>query len=76
MESIYYNESETINIDEIKQVAQGIREGKLALFPTETVYGIGANALDENAVKKIFIAMHCMEKKQEEILEELGILRK
>lgn len=52
MESIYYNESETINIDEIKQVAQGIREGKLALFPTETVYGIGANALDENAVKK------------------------
>ena len=56
MESIYYNESETINIDEIKQVAQGIREGKLALFPTETVYGIGANALDENAVKKIFIA--------------------
>lgn len=56
MESIYYNESETINIDEIKQVGQGIREGKLALFPTETVYGIGANALDENAVKKIFIA--------------------
>ena len=56
MESIYYNESETINIDDIKQVAQGIREGKLALFPTETVYGIGANALDENAVKKIFIA--------------------
>ena len=56
MESIYYNESETINIDEIKQVPQGIREGKLALFPTETVYGIGANALDENAVKKIFIA--------------------
>ena len=32
MESIYYNESETINIDEIKQVAQGIREGKLELF--------------------------------------------
>lgn len=56
MESIYYNESETINIDDIKKVAQGIREGKLALFPTETVYGIGANALDENAVKKIFIA--------------------
>ena len=26
------------------------------LFPTETVYGIGANALDEKAVKDIFIA--------------------
>lgn len=26
------------------------------VFPTETVYGLGANALDENAVKKIFEA--------------------
>ena len=28
----------------------------MVLFPTETVYGIGANALDTNAVKKIFVA--------------------
>ncbi|MBU5486131.1 threonylcarbamoyl-AMP synthase [Clostridium sp. MSJ-11] len=33
-----------------------IREGGLVAFPTETVYGLGANALDGNAVKKIFIA--------------------
>ena len=31
-----------------------IREGELVCFPTETVYGLGANALDEGAVKKIF----------------------
>ena len=33
-----------------------IKSGGLVLFPTETVYGLGANGLDENAVKKIYIA--------------------
>ncbi len=33
-----------------------IRNGGLVAFPTETVYGLGANALDENAVKKIYKA--------------------
>ena len=43
------------NIDknEIKKQAELIKEGKTVIFPTETVYGLGANALDENAVKKI-----------------------
>jgi len=40
----------------LKFAARAIKEGKLVIFPTETVYGIGANALDENAVRKIFIA--------------------
>ncbi len=31
-----------------------IREGKLVAFPTETVYGLGANGLDAKAVAKIF----------------------
>lgn len=31
-----------------------IRDGKLVAFPTETVYGLGANALDKIAVAKIF----------------------
>jgi L-threonylcarbamoyladenylate synthase len=34
--------------------AQYIREGKLVAFPTETVYGLGANALNPLAVAKIF----------------------
>ena len=33
-----------------------INSGELVAFPTETVYGLGANALDDEAVKKIFIA--------------------
>jgi L-threonylcarbamoyladenylate synthase len=38
----------------IQRAAALIREGKLVAFPTETVYGLGANALDARAVAKIF----------------------
>ncbi|MBE0642632.1 MAG: threonylcarbamoyl-AMP synthase [Bacteroidetes bacterium] len=31
-----------------------LREGKLVAFPTETVYGLGANALDEAAVRRVY----------------------
>jgi L-threonylcarbamoyladenylate synthase len=40
----------------IKEAAQIIQRGGLVAFPTETVYGLGANALDEKAVKNIFKA--------------------
>ncbi|HTA59105.1 MAG TPA: L-threonylcarbamoyladenylate synthase [Candidatus Baltobacteraceae bacterium] len=39
---------------EIEQAARIVREGGLVVFPTETVYGLGANALDANAVRKIY----------------------
>lgn len=42
--------------EKIAIAARVIREGGLVAFPTETVYGIGANAVDESAVKKIFEA--------------------
>jgi len=38
----------------IEHAAQLIRAGKLVAFPTETVYGLGANALDAAAVARIF----------------------
>jgi len=38
----------------IRRAAALIREGKLVAFPTETVYGLGANALDARAVQRIF----------------------
>lgn len=49
---------DTNNIDEaeIKKQAELLKEGNTVIFPTETVYGLGANALDENAVKKIYEA--------------------
>ncbi len=40
----------------IKTAARIIKSGGLVAFPTETVYGLGANALDASAVKKIFAA--------------------
>lgn len=56
MLSKYSNQISKLNMDEISEAANEIKNGNLVLFPTETVYGIGANALDENAVKKIFKA--------------------
>ncbi|MBS3123264.1 threonylcarbamoyl-AMP synthase [Candidatus Woesearchaeota archaeon] len=41
---------------QLKKAAQLIKCGELVAFPTETVYGLGANALDPKAVKKIFKA--------------------
>ena len=45
-----------INKQEMIEVAGAINEGKIVVFPTETVYGIGANAFDKDAVNRIFIA--------------------
>jgi L-threonylcarbamoyladenylate synthase len=41
---------------EIGQAAGLIRAGELVAFPTETVYGLGANALDPAAIEKIYAA--------------------
>ena len=40
----------------IAECAELIRRGGTVAFPTETVYGVGANALDETACAKIFAA--------------------
>ena len=40
----------------IEKAGEIIRRGGLVAFPTETVYGLGANGLDEDAVKKIYTA--------------------
>lgn len=53
---MYYNWKEKISSEELNNVSKLIRDGELVIFPTETVYGLGANALNENAVKKIFEA--------------------
>lgn len=40
----------------LARAASLLRAGELTAFPTETVYGLGANALDAEAVLKIFVA--------------------
>ena len=39
---------------ELQRAAEALRAGKLVAFPTETVYGLGAHALDPVAVARIF----------------------
>ena len=36
-----------------KEIINAVIEGKIFIYPTDTIYGLGCNALDENAVKKI-----------------------
>jgi len=43
-----------ISEQEIRNAAKIIKQGGLVAFPTETVYGLGANALNPHAVAKIF----------------------
>ncbi|WP_029452714.1 L-threonylcarbamoyladenylate synthase [Clostridium algidicarnis] len=45
-----------MNMNAIEEAASTIKAGGLVVFPTETVYGLGANALDGKAVSKIFEA--------------------
>lgn len=47
---------EKIGDGELLEAARVIRDGGLVAFPTETVYGLGANALNEAAAKKIYAA--------------------
>lgn len=42
--------------DSVEEAASYIRDGKLVAFPTETVYGLGANALEADAIRSIFAA--------------------
>ncbi|WP_206885132.1 L-threonylcarbamoyladenylate synthase [Alicyclobacillus mali (ex Roth et al. 2021)] len=40
----------------LREPARSLRRGGLVAFPTETVYGLGANAMEEEAVRRIFAA--------------------
>ena len=55
--------TEVIKIDpvhperaKIERAASLIRDGEIVVFPTETVYGLGADALQTHAVERIFAA--------------------
>ncbi len=50
----YLDFKEKIDYTKLKEVARTIRQGGIAVFPTETVYGIGTNGLKENSVKRLY----------------------
>ena len=43
-----------MNDDVLERAAAAIRAGELVVYPTETVYGLGADALDAEAVERVF----------------------
>ena len=52
--SKYINFKNNIEYTKLKEVATAIKNGKVVVFPTETVYGIGTNGLDEKAIEKLY----------------------
>ena len=53
MKTVYFRDPTKENIE---AAAKMIRSGGLLAIPTETVYGLGADALNEDAVLRIFLA--------------------
>jgi L-threonylcarbamoyladenylate synthase len=42
--------------DEVDEIVTALKEGELVVYPTDTLYGIGADPFNENSVKKVFLA--------------------
>ncbi|MBQ5676028.1 MAG: L-threonylcarbamoyladenylate synthase, partial [Lachnospiraceae bacterium] len=53
---IYKVDEQNIDDNKMKEAGRLIAEGELVAFPTETVYGLGGDALDPEAAKKIYAA--------------------
>ena len=51
---IYKTSDQNPNNEIINACAEVIKSGGIAVFPTETVYGIGVNAYDESAVRRLY----------------------
>lgn len=56
MQTIYWNLQTENELDALTQAAELLRRGEVVAFPTETVYGLGADGLNGSAVAKIFAA--------------------
>ena len=73
--SKFFDWKENIEKDELKEVCKVINNNGVIVFPTETVYGVGGNALSSEVVKRIyeikcrprFKALNIMVKNKEEI---------
>ncbi|WBW98480.1 L-threonylcarbamoyladenylate synthase [Oceanirhabdus sp. W0125-5] len=53
---VYRLDENNLDLEKIKEAAHVINRGGTVVLPTETVYGLGADGLNSEAVKKIFIA--------------------
>ncbi|MFC6939312.1 L-threonylcarbamoyladenylate synthase [Salinirubellus sp. GCM10025818] len=46
----------SVGAETIERAGEAIREGRLVVYPTDTVYGLGANALDPETIEQVFEA--------------------
>lgn len=56
MDTIMLDMTAGMDMNDMLQAGAILKQGGLVAFPTETVYGLGANALDEKAAAKIYAA--------------------
>lgn len=50
----YLNFKNNIEYEKLKKMGEIIKKGEIVIFPTETVYAIGTNGLDDEAIKKLY----------------------
>lgn len=55
---IYDCRNGTLSDNDADEIAKIVEHGDLIVYPSETVYGIGANIFDEAAIKKLFMVKH------------------
>ena len=60
--SQYINLKNEKQYSNLKLPAEAMKNGELVIFPTETVYGIGTNGLNEKAVERLYeaITIQCL----------------
>lgn len=64
------------NLEIINNAAQIIKNGGIVVFPTETVYGIGADAFNEEAIKKLYkIKKRPLNKKTSLLVSSIDMLK-
>lgn len=60
----------------LKEAASMILAGAVVAFPTDTAYGLAANALDENAIGKLFIMKKRLQKPLPIMVDSVDMLKK
>lgn len=71
----YIKENE-IDDDTISEISNAIKKGKIVVFKTDTVYGIGTNAFDKDACKKIYkIKARPMYKPLSVLISDISMLK-
>ena len=50
----YLDCKDNIDLDKLKEISKIIKNGGIVVFPTETVYGIGTNGLNKDAISRLY----------------------